>query len=226
MSTSPKSSKTLRQNSSQEDRSELHPGRTLCYYWKKEHRAQLEKMVEDNRIRYNTGLEIHVEYCTAQRPTMSLRASYDGCNSTKEAIDKARSNEPEINRYQKNYDSLESEVLDSLAKASTGEDMWAVTVYPNNAARALGPRHRRSSAAAAGSFEITLMWHDARESSLKEVVLFSKLNTLKFPNPPDVVAFLNSVLAPARMTAFKVVVRNAATGDGQRGAMVRATDRM
>eukprot|EP00291_Cryptomonas_curvata_P002702 CAMPEP_0172187718 /NCGR_PEP_ID=MMETSP1050-20130122/21498_1 /TAXON_ID=233186 /ORGANISM="Cryptomonas curvata, Strain CCAP979/52" /LENGTH=153 /DNA_ID=CAMNT_0012862081 /DNA_START=294 /DNA_END=752 /DNA_ORIENTATION=- len=153
---------------------------------------------------------------------MSLRASYDGCNSTKEAIDKARSNEPEINRYQKNYDSLESEVLDSLAKASTGEDMWAVTVYPNNAARALGPRQLPRL----GSFEITLMWHDARESSLKEVVLFSKLNTLKFPNPPDVVAFLNSVLAPARMTAFKVVVRNAATGDGQRGAMVRATDRM
>jgi hypothetical protein len=48
--------------------------------------------------------------------------------------------------------------------------------------------------------------------SRQEVVLFSKLNTLKFPNPPDIVAYLKRVLAPARMLAFQLHVRSVPEG--------------
>ena len=42
--------------------------------------------------------------------------------------------------------------------------------------------------------------------------MFSKLNTLKFPNPPDVIAYIKRILASARMLAFRVHVRRVPEG--------------
>ena len=50
------------------------------------------------------------------------------------------------------------------------------------------------------------------DNSRKEVVLFSKLNTLKFPDPKDIVRYLKNVLAPARMLDFEVHVRRVPEG--------------
>ena len=38
-----------------------------------------------------------------------------------------------------------------------------------------------------GAFEIILSWQSAGGGSRQQIVLFSKLNTLRFPNPPELV---------------------------------------
>ena len=90
----------------------MHPRRTLCYYFKKDHDA-LDRHVAAGigmsalvyahaltvndagnhvtnqtcagNISFDTALELEVEHCTAERPAMSLRASVK--------------NGTEINRY-------------------------------------------------------------------------------------------------------------------------------
>ena len=57
------------------------------------------------------------------------------------------------------------------------------------------------------------------DQSRREVVLFSKLNTLKFPNPPDVIAYIKRILASARMLAFQVHVRRVPEGSPYPGAI-------
>jgi hypothetical protein len=57
------------------------------------------------------------------------------------------------------------------------------------------------------------------DNSRKEVVLFSKLNTLKFPDPAQIVKYLKHVLAPARMLDFEVHVRRVPEGTPYEGAI-------
>ncbi len=57
------------------------------------------------------------------------------------------------------------------------------------------------------------------DQSRREVVLFSKLNTLKFPNPPDVIAYIKRILASARMLAFRVHVHRVTDGQPYSGAI-------
>lgn len=57
------------------------------------------------------------------------------------------------------------------------------------------------------------------DNSRKEVVLFSKLNTLKFPHPEEIVKYLKRVLAPARMLDFEVHVRRVPEGTPYEGAI-------
>ena len=73
-----------------------------------------------------------------------------------------------------------------------------------------------------GAFEIMLCWQSAEGGSRQQVVLFSKLNTLRFPNPPDVVGYLVRTLAPARSTRFTVYARALPGGLGCLGAHVKA----
>lgn len=47
---------------------------------------------------------------------------------------------------------------------------------------------------------------------LQKVVLFSKLNTLKFPTPDHIIKYLDRVLAPARMLEFKLRLRRVPEG--------------
>ena len=49
--------------------------------------------------------------------------------------------------------------------------------------------------------------------------MFSKLNTLKFPHPGEIVAYLKRVLAPARMLDFEVHVRKVPEGTPYTGAV-------
>merc|ERR1711939_1185545 len=46
----------------------------------------------------------------------------------------------------------------------------------------------------AGSFEVYVEWSDARAGSVNAVVLFSKLETMRYPNPANVAARLRAVL--------------------------------
>ena len=57
------------------------------------------------------------------------------------------------------------------------------------------------------------------DKSKQEVVLFSKLNTLKFPHPGEMVSYLKKVLAPARMLDFQVHVRKVPEGFPYSGAV-------
>ena len=53
-----------------------HPGRVLCYTWKKEH-TYLAEQVEHNSIIYNTQFDLGIEHCTMEKraEAMSLRPS-------------------------------------------------------------------------------------------------------------------------------------------------------
>jgi len=198
------------------DNPDLHPGRKLCYYWKREH-EELKKMVEMGSIRFDTPLEIDVEVCIADRTkSLSLRESY------KEGTP--------YNRYETNYNSLVREVESKLAETPDGDAMWNVKVSKNDPQRCLGPQSLDPSLRRPrlGSFEILLSWGSSNWSSgrggRQSVVLFSKLNTLKFPNPPDVVDYLVRVLSGARITQFEVLVRKVPEGLPCAGALVEVHD--
>ena len=61
------------------DEAKWHPGRQLCYTWKKEH-TFLAEQVEHNNIIYNTQFDLGIEHCTMERKPecMSLRPSVKG----------------------------------------------------------------------------------------------------------------------------------------------------
>lgn len=192
-------------------------GRQLCFYYKREHTFLAEQVLE-GKIRYDTSIEIDIEHCTAERPAMSLRASYQDQHSADSAY----------NRYMKNFDMMVSEVEDGLAvDRNTGDKMWNVKVTANDKKRVLGPKnvpeHQRR--ARLGSFEIIMTWRTAgQEGGRTEVVLFSKLNTQRFPNPPDVVNYLIKTLAPARSTHFCFLLKSVPSGEPMVGASIELED--
>ena len=55
---------------------------------------------------------------------------------------------------------------------------------------------------------------------LQKVVLFSKLNTLKFPTPEHIIRYLEKVLAPARELEFELLLRRVPKGAPYSGAIV------
>eukprot|EP00960_Hanusia_phi_P055315 762936-Hanusia_phi.AAC.2 len=198
------------------DNPDLHPGRKLCYYWKREHEG-LRKMVEIGSIKFDTPLEIDVEVCIADRTkSLSLRESF-------------KEGSP-YNRYEANYNSLVREVESKLAETPDGDAMWNVKVSKNDPQRCLGPQSLDPSLRRPrlGSFEILLSWGSSNWSSggggRQCVVLFSKLNTLKFPNPPDVIDYLVRVLSGARVTQFELMVRSIPEGLPCAGALIEVHD--
>jgi len=57
------------------------------------------------------------------------------------------------------------------------------------------------------------------DQARQEVVLFSKLNTLKFPHPGEIISYLKRVLEPARMLDFQVHVRKIPEGTPYLGSV-------
>jgi len=57
-----------------------------------------------------------------------------------------------------------------------------------------GSPHALNVEPRAGSFEVYVEWSDARAGSVNAVVLFSKLETMRYPNPANVAARLRAVL--------------------------------
>ena len=53
------------------------------------------------------------------------------------------------------------------------------------------------------------------------MVLFSKLNTLKFPTPEHIVKYLDRILAPARMLDFQLRLRRVPEGTPYSQALVQ-----
>uniref|UniRef100_A0A7S0HHR1 Uncharacterized protein n=1 Tax=Hanusia phi TaxID=3032 RepID=A0A7S0HHR1_9CRYP len=108
--------------------------------------------------------------------------------------------------------------------------MWNVKVSKNDPQRCLGPQSLDPSLRRPrlGSFEILLSWGSSNWSSggggRQCVVLFSKLNTLKFPNPPDVIDYLVRVLSGARVTQFELMVRSIPEGLPCAGALIEVHD--
>ena len=188
------------------DEQKWHPGRHLSYHWKRDHDF-LRQQVEMKNIAYNTEFDLEIEHCEMERndKSFSLRPSYQGGR---------HSGGPEYNRYAKLCDDLRQLCEEELATTETGEAMWTIAVHQNDRRKTLLPRSVDESKRKPrpGSFEVILSWKSANLGSRLEAVLFSKLNTLKFPNPPDIIAYIKRELAPVRMLAFKVLARNVPDG--------------
>mmetsp|Transcript_42657 Transcript_42657/g.106755 ORF Transcript_42657/g.106755 Transcript_42657/m.106755 type:complete len:969 (+) Transcript_42657:207-3113(+) len=199
-----------------EDKPELHPGRKLCYYFKKQH-TFLKDQVMNGSIRYDTELEIHVERCITERhDAMSLRKSkYDKEHATPNV---------EYDRYEANVTLLKDEVEQNMCQSETDAPMWVVKVEVNDRKRCLPPKNAPEDKRKPrlGAFEVILSWKPTPESSYVEVVLFSKLNTQRFPHPTDLVKSLLATLAPARSTKFRLIARHVPTGKAEEGAVIRA----
>ena len=64
---------------SRPDEPKWHPGRHLCYHWKREH-LYLKEKVDDKDISYNTEFDLDIEHCEVEErdKCMSLRPSKHG----------------------------------------------------------------------------------------------------------------------------------------------------
>ena len=106
--------------------------------------------------------------------------------------------------------------------------MWNFKLTKNDPKSTLGPPGldpalRRPRI---GSFEVLLSFSKSKGGGREALVLFSKLNTNRFPNPPDIISYLLRKLDVVRSTPFFVLVRDATTGalvPRSRGA-VQVTD--
>ena len=206
------------------DEQKWHPNRHLSYYWKRDHDF-LRQQVETGSIAYNTALDLEIEHCELDRTDavslrspwnhFSLRPSYEGGR---------HSGGPEYNRYMKICDDLreqsDAELGTTEAGATTGNikmhveyrgisSVWNIAMHQNNRRKTLLPRDVAKSARKPrpGSFEVILSWKSAVTGSRIEAVLFSKLDTLKFPNMHDIIAYMKHTLAPVHVLGFTNVLQ-------------------
>ena len=63
------------------DEQKWHPGRQLCYHWKREH-TYLRDQVDAKTIAFNTQFDLEIEHCEMERmkESMSVRPSTKGAS--------------------------------------------------------------------------------------------------------------------------------------------------
>jgi len=107
-----------------------------------------------------------------------LRIVIEYCNS------EHYSRRHDIARYQHIYDRVTAALNEQLRGRH-------FTISCNKES---GSRNALDVEPRAGSFEVYVEWSDARAGSVNAVVLFSKLETMRYPNPANVAARLRAVL--------------------------------
>jgi chromosome segregation ATPase len=111
-------------------------------------------------------------------PQTELRIVIEYCNS------EHYSRRHDIARYQHIFDRVTTSLRDNLRGRY-------FTISCNKES---GNRNALDVEPRAGAFEIYVEWSDAKAGSVNAVVLFSKLETLRYPNPANVAARLRAVL--------------------------------
>jgi Ca2+-binding EF-hand superfamily protein/chromosome segregation ATPase len=111
-------------------------------------------------------------------PQTELRIVIEYCNS------EHYSRRHDIARYQHIFDRVTTSLRDNLRGRY-------FTISSNKES---GNRNALDVEPRAGAFEIYVEWSDAKAGSVNAVVLFSKLETLRYPNPANVAARLRAVL--------------------------------
>lgn len=179
----------------EQDKQVLHPRCTLCYHLKSSHTA-LVVHVANGDIAFDTSLDFEVELCTPERSAMLFRAS-------------CASGSPGVDRYKFLYSILEDELQQRLAITPDGDPMINLALTKNDRKRTLGPAEltvlqRRPRL---GAFEVLLSFSSKNGTGRHTLVLFSKLNTLRFPHPKALVSWLLKTLHPFRIATFQIFAK-------------------
>jgi hypothetical protein len=107
-----------------------------------------------------------------------LRIVIEYCNS------EHYSRRHDIGRYQQIYDRVTASLRENLRGR-----YFTITCNKDS-----GNRNAIDVEPRAGSFEIYVEWSDAKAGVVNAVVLFSKLESMRYPNPGNVAARLRAVL--------------------------------
>jgi len=107
------------------------------------------------------------------------------------------------------YSILEDELQQRLAITPDGDPMINLALAKNDPHRTLGPvelqvLQRRPRL---GAFEILLSFSSKNGTGRHTLVLFSKLNTLRFPHPKALVSWLLKTLHPSRIATFQIFAK-------------------